>query len=569
MTAAGVFSLVLVDELLNPNNARGRRSRPRDEALQRGLAWLDDRFEASPCPGLGRCEKFPMYWLYSLERMALATGCRRLAGRDWLRDATAVTLDRLCMQDRSGRWTVKKGRSLAHLRKRCFALMFLHRGRTPLACAHLRLNAGEAGGGAAADLVANLLEQYEQQTCWQWVDLKDPVQAWLEAPMLIVRGAGEPDFVRAHRREIAASLRDPESVPPPAISEVEHIADYLQRGGLLVAITSGSGFTRAIKQIGALAAPHATWGRLSRAHPVASLLKPPRRLPRLEALSTPTRTLIVLISGPSEHVLPNLWAIATERHAFPPRLEMSRTLRSASVSGPQRRVVFAAALHDGVEHGAAEAFSAWCRHTGRNVQVDMASADKLDGDGLLVMQAATHQPEWDRVQRGLSEGRVVLITGQPDIIARVHADAAGAGLTLTSARAAPWITAAGVPGGRDLSTPGWRHGSRQRGLAGAGIDLIAASHPGGGTLILAPSDLCHALLDRPYWGIHGYDAETARHLLWNLACWSSTACGSPSYPAVKEPSSAAMDMVHDRGRGGGRAADRSLAVAAAHGIRMD
>ena len=563
MTAAGVFSLVLVDDLLNPQHKQNRRTRQRNEALQRGLAWLDERFEASPCPGLGRCEKYPMYWLYSLERMALATGCRRLAGRDWLRDATAVTLDRLCRQDRAGHWTAKKGDSLSKLRTRCFALMFLHRGRLPLACAHLQFESDAVAGDVASSLVANLLRHHEQETSWQWVDLDDPVQAWLESPMLIVSGAGEPGFLRANRRNINAHLRDPDSVPLPEIPEVNRIADYLRRGGLLVVVASGGGFDRAIKQIGSLAAPHATWQRLSRDHPVASLLSPVRHLPRLEALSTPNRSLIVLIRGPSDEVMLNLWAIATERHVFPSRLEISREMTSTSVSGSQRGVVFAADPNDCVERAAADAFAAWCKRTGRHAVVDDATLPENGDDELLVIQTAAHQPDWRLVEHALNEGRVVLITGQTDMVERIKADASKAGLTLKPARSAPWVTATDLPGCRDLSAPGWRPGSRQRGLGSAGLDLIAADHAGGGTLILSPSDLCHALLDRPCWGIHGYDADTARHLLWNLANWSST------YPAGKEPSHATMDMVDDRDRGGNGAADRPLAVAAAHGWGVD
>jgi hypothetical protein len=560
MTAAGVFSLVLVDELLNPRHRQDRRSRQRNECLQRGLAWLDDRFEASPCPGLGRCEKYPMYWLYSLERMALATGTRRLAGRDWLRESTAIILDRLCTKDDSGRWITKKGRSHWQLRKRCFALMFLHRGRLPLACSHLRLEPGSIASDVGSGLVSSLLTHHEQETSWQWVDLNDPVQAWLESPMLLITGANEPDFIRTHRRSIAAHLREPCSTPRPDIAAVNAITDYVRRGGLLVAVTTGSGFTRAIKQIGSLAAPHASWHRLGRDHPAASLLTPPRRLPRLEALSTPQRDLIVLIGGPSEHVMPNLWGIATERHDFPPRLELSRKLKTASVSGPQRTVVFASDPDDCVEHAAADAFATWCERTGRAAKIATAGLPSYGENGLLVLQTALHQPEWSLVWRALSEGRVVLITGQTD---RVHADASNAGLILKPVRTAPWVTAANLPGCEDLSTPGWRASTRQRGLATAGLDLIAADHPGGGTLILAPSDICHALLDRPHWGIHGYDATTARHLLWNLATWSS------AYPAGKEPTHAAMDMVDDHtGRDGG-AADRPVAVAATHGDSVD
>lgn len=521
MTAAGVFSLVLADNLLNPKHKHSRRSKARNAAVHKGVAWLDDRFEASPCPGGGRCAKFPMYWLYSLERMALATGRRRLAERDWLRDATAVTLDRLCTQSKSGQWIIKKGRSLAQLRQRCFALMFLHRGYTPLACAHLRLSDNETTPPCVPLLVQDLAEHHEQHTCWQEVDLHDTTDAWLESPMIVVRGAGEPTFIRDHRASIAAFLQHNEHSPRPDIKEVERIADYLRRGGLLVAMTSGSGFTRSIKQIGSLAAPDATWGRLNRDHPIASLIQPTTRLPRIEALSTPTRPLIVLISGPSQDVMPNIWAIATERSPFPRRIEMGRQLPVVPRSGAAHEVAFAAGDDDPVETGAADAFASWASQTGRSVTVRRTPLDNIEDHPCIVIQAAIQVPPWLVIERAIRSGSTVLVCGPPAVIVHLSAAATASGYPPLSARTAPWSTARNLPNCHPVSLPKWRPYSHQQGRAVPGLDLTMATHSGGGSLILATSDIMHGLLGRPCWGIHGYDSETARHLLWNIVTWAN------------------------------------------------
>ncbi|MDG2477730.1 MAG: hypothetical protein P8M32_07530 [Phycisphaerales bacterium] len=542
MTAAGVFSLVLADNILNPKRKHSRRSKARNAAMHKGLAWLDDRFETSPCPGGGRCAKFPMYWLYSLERMALATGRRRLAGRDWLRDATAGTLDRLCKKSNSGSWTIKKGRSLAQLRQRCFALMFLHRGYTPLACAHLRLGKDEPTPPCVPLLVQDLSEQHEQQSCWQEVDLQDSAEAWLEAPMIIVRGAGEPTFIRDHRTTIAKFLQDNEHNPRPEIKEIERIADYLRRGGLLVAMTSGSGFTRSIKHIGSLAAPNARWSRLNRDHPIASLIQPTKQLPRIEALSTPIRPLIVLISGPSQDVMPNLWALATERSPFPRRIEMGRQIPVVQCTGTPYEVVFAADTDDPVETGAADAFASWAKQTGRSVEVQRGPLENIEEAMCIVIQATTHVPSWPVIKRNLRGGATVLVCGPPAVLDPLRESATTAGYPQASARSAQWSTARDLPGCRAVSTPQWRSYSNQSGLATAGLDLTMSTQPTGGSLILAPSDLMHGLLNRPCWGIHGYASETARHLLWNIVVWTHWSHASRTQ---RDPYPDAAETTHD------------------------
>ena len=506
MTAAGVFSLVLVQDLLD-KSSRTRTKSIRETAIENGRLWLDERFTADPCPGLGRCAKFPQYWLYSLERVALATGWRTLAGRDWLRDALSTTLGRLCRRDTHGQWHVSGGKSVSQLRQRCFALMLLHRGLAPLACAQLTLPGQSIEHDSAALLVDRLQRTLEHETSWQQISMSDSVDVWLESPMVLIQGAREPSFVRDRRRDITAALRG--EAATPNIEEVQLFSEYLKRGGLLVAVARSSGFGSAMKQIGSLASPHATWRRLTRKDPALSLLDSPRTLPRIDALSAGGRDLMLLISGRPDGVLPNIWAMATERHPFPPRMNMSPIAKATAVTGTPCPIVFAAGENAGFEPGAATAFSQWCEQSGKHARcLNTSLVEASDHHGLVTACAGDSETDWAAIETLLSRGRTVLLTGPPSAVAAHQRRAALAGIVLSPTHRASWTS------GLDVS---WRPFSRQHGLARPGLDLLAGQYPRGGTLVLAPSDLLQALLGRPCWGVHGCDTATARSLIWRLA----------------------------------------------------
>ena len=161
--------------------------------------------------------------------------------------------------------------------------MLLHRGLAPLACAQLTLPGQSIEHDSAALLVDRLRRTLEHETSWQKISMSDSVDVWLESPMVLIQGAREPSFVRDRRRDITAALRG--EAAPPNIEEVQLFSEYLKRGGLLVAVARSSGFGSAMKQIGSLASPHATWRRLTRKDPALSLLDSPRTLPRIDALS--------------------------------------------------------------------------------------------------------------------------------------------------------------------------------------------------------------------------------------------------------------------------------------------
>ncbi|MDP7028732.1 MAG: hypothetical protein QF733_00755 [Phycisphaerales bacterium] len=501
MTSAGVFSLLLVEDLLG--RAKDRRAgEARRRAMQRGLDWLDDRFVALPCPGGGRCAKFPQYWLYALERLALASGLRTLAGQDWLREAVATTLNRLCRRDDTGTWAVASGNSTSKLRQRCFGLMLLHRAAAPLACAHLNL--GDDDVAPASSLVERLATEFEHQTSWQSVAMTDPVDVWLESPLVLATGGAPPDFLRPHRRAIAAAIRT--GGPPPAIPEVVKLTTYLNRGGLLVAISRSGGFAASVRQLAALAAPTGSWSRLDRTHPALSLLRPARPSPRVEAFARGGRPLILLLTGPADEALTNIWAMATERTPFPARLDFTAAaVAPNAAAAAEIDVTFAGNSH---VPGAAEALQAWSLRTGSGLRcraVPLAASH--ESSGLVVISAQDLEEDWGEIEQLLAAGRVVLLATPPGTEQAAVDHAAAAGISLTGPHAAPWASEFAAS---------WRPYSRQHGLARPGLDL-RMGRAGAGELVIAGSDMLHAVLDRPVWGVHGHDAATSRATFLSLA----------------------------------------------------
>ncbi|MCP4758349.1 MAG: hypothetical protein GY894_05350 [Planctomycetes bacterium] len=545
MTSAGVFSLVLVDELLAQ---RGRRTAnaDRDAAIAQGLAWLDERFRAMPCPGGGRCAKFPMYWLYSLERVALATGQRTLHQQDWMREAVAVVLDRLCKQDAEGVWHIKGRQSLSQLRQRCFAIMILHRASLPLACSHVSIDGDNSGSLLAAELVSNLLNRHEQESTWQGVSMTDTVDAWLEAPFLLIGSATAPRFLKPHYGAMARHDRSPDTSPAPSILEVDRIRDYVRRGGLVVVAAKSNGALTAWRRIGSLAIPQASWTKLKPENPAMNLVDRPKRKPRIEALMNGGRPLMFIVSKNIDAALPNIWAFATARHPFPSRLELGRKTPACDTSGAPLPIVFTYVPEDPVEHGAPDAFQTWCTDTGRSAHVQIVKMDEIEATkGPVIIQAAEELPPWQDINRLLVAGRTVLVTGTPEALVQAEAIAREAGLVMAPVRAPRWVSGALLPGGTDLTHPGWNTSTRQQGRILPSLDVLCAKNAAGGTLLLSRADIAHALLDRPCWGIYGYDTRTARLLLWNLMQFTNSA---ESSPVAYLETHATLGMVDNRNR---------------------
>lgn len=203
MTAAALATLYVVLDF-NHAGATHKRAAEVRQALERGLGWLSREFTTDN-PGSGQWKH---YYLYAVERAGRASGRKYFQGRDWFRLGAAELLR---TQAQDGSW--------GDLRDTSFALMFLAHGRAPLMLNKLEYSGDWNTQYRDAATLAHYGEQsLERLLNWQIVSLSGTVDDLLEAPLLYLTGT-QP-----------VELND---------AEVSKLREYLERGGLLVAVPAG------------------------------------------------------------------------------------------------------------------------------------------------------------------------------------------------------------------------------------------------------------------------------------------------------------------------------------------
>lgn len=138
MTTAGVATLHMAREAL------GKSPKGADEAIERGLAWLDANLRLASNPsersdGLGRGGGHYFYYLFGIERVGSFLDRDQLGGKFWYRDGARRLLK---AQNSNGSWNdppttlemrpLMRDEGSSELSDTCFALLFLRRasGRT-------------------------------------------------------------------------------------------------------------------------------------------------------------------------------------------------------------------------------------------------------------------------------------------------------------------------------------------------------------------------------------------------------------------------------------------------------
>ena len=107
-------------------------------------------------------------------------------------EGSAAILERLFEKDGNGAWRLKKsykpGGSASAMRELCFSLLFLSRGRAPIAVNMLRLEDGRWNNRprAMANWCRWMSDELEQSLNWQVVSLDMEPETWLGAPILCI-----------------------------------------------------------------------------------------------------------------------------------------------------------------------------------------------------------------------------------------------------------------------------------------------------------------------------------------------------------------------------------------------
>jgi hypothetical protein len=236
MTAAGIATLLVTHDQLHVEDFAGIGRNEIDAHLSRGMEWFEQNFartmnpqarfgeSGSPTYGLN------YYYLYGVERVALACGYRTFGGVDWYRAGAEYIL---AQQYRSGKWAgswtgdwVDGWRPGAT----AYAMLFLIRGKEPVFFARLE-HGGDWNNRPRA--LANLAAYVGNTMCerrghWQIVRLAEEPAQWHDAPILLVSGARDPQFT-------------PE--------QLDKLRTYVQQGGMVLSIEEGRGraFSRAME----------------------------------------------------------------------------------------------------------------------------------------------------------------------------------------------------------------------------------------------------------------------------------------------------------------------------------
>ena len=245
MTCAGIGALVIAQGRLGEGDARVVGGQIRccgeqadDSPLQRGLQWMGARFtvNANPSPAgfggisLGRSGLF--YYLYGVERVGRLTGRRFLGQHDWYRQGAEMLVQN---QDKlTGFWRGEGSGEDNPLIATSFALLFLSKGRRPVAMAKLQhgdTNDWDRHRNGVHHLIRHVEPLWRQKLSWQTVDLRAAsVEDLLESPVLFLSGREAFEFSAEQKR---------------------HLQQYVAQGGFIFAEAScgGKGFDRAFRQL--------------------------------------------------------------------------------------------------------------------------------------------------------------------------------------------------------------------------------------------------------------------------------------------------------------------------------
>jgi hypothetical protein len=545
MTAAGLATLFITQDLLHARRSvplTDRAQSPQERAIANGLRWMDQNFSATENPGF---DDYFFYYLYSVERVALAGGFKRFAGEDWYRAGAAEIIRRLC------RWDAETGEMIVHTRmfgdgrrrairnnELAFGLMFLSRGRVPIAINKLR-DESIRWNNRPRD-VANLVQWVREEAAadlnWQIVDLSEEPEEWLDAPMLWLASNTPPTWARSADSAEARKLRR-----------------YLDLGGMIFAVNEGTtrGFAEAIEQLGQAMYPHLQWRDLPPGHWAYNVHRPVRaNRPRLRGLSNGVRELIILAPGDDitavlqareeanaaiYHTAANVYFYASEKNRARPRLAALAKLKPEQDVPPtpamHARIV--RARHSGIwtpEPAALERFAAWLDAVGEmRITIDDQPLDavhELNPSPQLVIVSGIDEHAFTDAERGavrayVQQGGVILFEtiGGVGGFARSAETMAGTifhrpAQSLLRHRV---ITGEHLPGAVSLSRVEYRPYTMH--LLGSldTVPRLRGMEVGGEVrLLFSRDDLSHALLDQPCWGISGYSPATARRMLRNV-----------------------------------------------------
>ena len=528
MTAAGLTALFITRQQIR----RDLRSPPIEltNALHRGLIWLDRRFDSQRnITARGKSAGHYYYYLYSIERVAMASGARFFGGQDWYQRGTRTILDNMAEQSHSG-FAFRSS-----LVEKAFAIMFLSRGRmgpwiTKIAVPDLSWNDRP---NDIYRLTKYLSDLCETQFNWEMVSIDHPTAVLSSAPVAYLT-----------------------SDEPLNLNESQHTAikQYLDHGGMLVAspVDGSNSFVRSIRRLAKQLYSQWPLRPLDRKHPIYHALYKVGQKDgqRLFGVSNGARDLIILTehdwSGAFQNNLhpgrnvqwklaANLFMLATDRGDLPGRLDVVVESRRARKIMSKIRIGRAkldkARANLVVEPYAWTAMSNYLyNRTGIDVEIVDLELKRIDQSDLALVHLAGVEAaqlsvaEIRAAMKYVKDGGTLLVEtvgGLGEFAASIERQL---NETLESSpvplpRQSALLTGESLEGGYDnrrvqfrrfaVSTLSLRHRNR----------LLAYMLEGRPAILVSHEDLSLGMLGVRLWKVLGYEIESARRVMSNIVIW--------------------------------------------------
>ena len=283
-TATGVSALYLAQDYSRADAYAVPKGNVVNPQIDKAIDWIAKRLADNTEEAGGNASAHRRW--YGVGIVALASGLRRLNDQDWYALGSTDILKR---QSRAGYWGGKSEKADFRVNDTSWAILFLQRGRVPVAFSKLNYASASVDPNKAmwnqrprdaANLTRWVGRQTERDLRWQTVTLDDSVDALLESPVLYLAG-GE-----------ALNLK------PEAKAKLK---SYAEQGGLIFASAdaNNAAFAKSVEKLGLELFAGSEWRDVPDTHPIFATQAYKRSAFKgktpLRALGNGVRELIVLV----------------------------------------------------------------------------------------------------------------------------------------------------------------------------------------------------------------------------------------------------------------------------------
>ncbi|HEY8668565.1 MAG TPA: DUF4159 domain-containing protein [Tepidisphaeraceae bacterium] len=248
MTAAGIATLFITQDYLFGQTAIECKGNLSNVNIERGLKWMSKNFEKVFGGYVG-------YGLYGVERVGVASGYKYFGNVNWYEEGAAYLINGAGRQAPTGAWGGAFG-----LAESCFPILFLVRGRAPVAMNKLSYDIDTNGDKPiignwnqrprdVANFAKWMGKQLEKDLNWQIVSLKADVDEFHDAPILYLSGNQTLNF---------------------SDEDLAKLKQFVEEGGMILgnADCDSDSFAKSFKGLGKKLFPAYEFRAIKPSHPI-------------------------------------------------------------------------------------------------------------------------------------------------------------------------------------------------------------------------------------------------------------------------------------------------------------